>query len=69
MSGINPERRRELLRKSIEGFSELGEGSRLEVLGTRTGDEMTLKVARERIGKGLQQIREVTDEVNASKGS
>jgi len=68
MSGISPERRRELLARLLDGFSEMAEGCRLEVMGKRTGDEVTLEVARQRIERGIQQQKEVTTEVSELKG-
>ena len=66
MPGISPENR-ERLRKLLDGLSEMAEDCRLEVVGMRTDDEMTLEVARQRIERGMEQQKEVTDEVKELK--
>lgn len=68
MPGISLENQDRLLRL-LQSLKEMGEGSRLEVIGMRTGDEMTLKAARQRIESGMQQAKEVTDEVEELRNS
>ncbi len=69
MPGISPEKRFELLTSLLDGLSEMAEGCRLEVVGKRTGDEMTLEVARQRIEMGMQQQGGAIAEINTLKES